>query len=206
MEYSELTIRLVILFIPGIIATYIYEICQNKNDLSNRDFIFNVVLCAVVVYSLTYVFFSIIGGKPSFFEVLFDSSVQINVNEIIIASILSIFIGFIEGFVVVKIIRINTKKVEKNKKVRLSVWEDLFNESSSVEDHIKLILKPQNLIYEGYVKEYAVSMQDRKEVCLRDVTKYNLETGEEMERDICEVYVRIQSDEDVIVEKLNSNK
>lgn len=45
-ETTELGVRLIILFVPGIIETFIYMICQDDQELSDRDFFFNVVLGA----------------------------------------------------------------------------------------------------------------------------------------------------------------
>lgn len=38
MELSELTVKLIILFLPGIIATSIYQLFGNRNNLDNRSF------------------------------------------------------------------------------------------------------------------------------------------------------------------------
>ena len=55
MESTELTVRLIILFVPGIIGTFIYGVCRHRQEMNNRDYFINVVLTAFVMYSFTYV-------------------------------------------------------------------------------------------------------------------------------------------------------
>ena len=114
MESTELAVRLIILFVPGIIETFIYEICQNKEDMNNRDFVLNVVLSAFVAYSITYVFFKLLGGGTSFLDALLDASVKISMTEILVASLLSVVLGFVEARMVRETMQLNRKRNEKN--------------------------------------------------------------------------------------------
>lgn len=206
MESTELTVRLIVLFVPGIIGTFIYEICQNRTDMSNRDFIINVVLNAFASYSITYVIFKyIMGGGTSFLDALLDSSVKISMTEIMIASILSIMMGFLESQIVRETMKINRKNNEKNKKVRLSVWDDLFDENDGFDGHVRIVMNDQKIIYEGYIVKYSASVLGKKELCLKDVVKYDLETGKELQR-IGGTYLQIRDDEDVIMEMVTETK
>ena len=202
MESTELIVRLIILFIPGIIETLIYEVCQNRDYMSDRSFVINVVLSAFVTYSFTYVIFKLVGGGTSFLDALLDSSVKISVMEIMVASALSIVLGFIELRIVRIIATLNRKRNEKNRKVRMSVWDNLFDENDGFDGHVRIILNDQGIIYEGYVSKYSASEMNRKEVYLKDVTKFDAKTGKELQRDISGIYLQIRDNEDVVMEMI----
>ena len=189
MEYTELTVRLIVLFVPGIIETFIYEICQNRSDMNNRDFVINVVLSAFISYFVTYVIFKPMGGGTTFLDALLDSSVKISITEIMVASILSILFGFLEAQIVRGTIRADQMRNEKNRKARMSVWDDLFDENDGYDGHVKIVLNDRGIIYEGFVIRYSASVMNKKEICLKDAVKYDLKTGDVLQKEISEVYL-----------------
>ena len=203
MESTELTVRLIILFIPGIIETFIYETLQDKEELSDRGFIINVVLSAFVMYSLTYVIFTLVGGGASFLDALLDSSVKINITEILLASLLAIVFGFLEAPVLKTTARLVLKKVEKDRKMRASVWDVMLDDVGDNDGKIRIILNDQNIVYEGSVNRYSPSLSKRREICLKDVNKYELKTGNQLQNNISEIYVQIREDEDVVIELIS---
>ncbi len=203
MESTELTVRLIILFIPGIIETFIYETLQGKEELSDRGFIINVVLSAFVMYSLTYVIFTLVGGGASFLDALLDSSVKINITEILLASLLAIVFGFLEAPVLKTTARLILKKVEKDRKMRASVWDVMLDDVGDNDGKIRIILNDQNIVYEGSVNRYSPSLSKRREICLKDVNKYELKTGNQLQNNISEIYVQIREDEDVVIELIS---
>ena len=202
MESTELAVSLIILFVPGIIVTFVYEICQHRQDLSNRDFVINVVMSAFITYSVTYLFLKAFGGESTFLDALLDSSKQINKTEILLASALAVVFGYLEVKLVRRMMTFTREREELNKKVRLSVWDDLFDEGDGYDGHVKVILKEQGVIYDGYVEKYSASLSNRKELFLRNAVKYDLATGNEIRRDINGIYLQIRDDEDVIMEML----
>ena len=114
MESTELVIRLIILFVPGIIETFIYEISQNKKDINDRDFYINVALSAFVTYSFTYFIMKLMGRKSTFLDALLDSSVKIDMLEILMASVLAVVMGFLESRLIKKMVEFTKNKNEKN--------------------------------------------------------------------------------------------
>lgn len=94
------------------------------------------------------------------------------------------------------------KRNEKYRKVRMSVWDSLFDENDGYDGHVRIILKDQGAIYEGYVSKYSASVLNKKEVYLKDVTKYDTKTGKELQRDISGIYLQIRDDEDVVMEMI----
>lgn len=151
-ETTELGVRLIILFVPGIIETFIYMICRDDQELSDRDFFFNVVLGAFVTYFITYIILKVLGEESAFLDALMNANVKINMTEVLIASILAVFIGLLEAMAKKKFLILYKKRNEKNKKVRLSVWDDLFEEKEGSDCHVRVILNEQGLIYDGYVE------------------------------------------------------
>ena len=200
MESTELTVRLIILFIPGIIETFIYGICQNKGDMSDRNFVINVVLSAFVMYSITHLIFRLGGGESTFLDALLNASVEINIAEVLIAALLSVAVGFLQAMFVRKMMELNRKRDERGKKVRMSVWDDLFDKEEEYDGHVKVILKEQGVVYEGYVEKYSASATKKKELYLKNAVKYDLKTGEKLEESIVGAYLQIRDDEDVIME------
>ena len=204
-ETTELGVRLIILFVPGIIETFVYMICQDDHELSDRDFFFNVVLGAFVTYFITYIILKLFGGKSAFLDALMNANVKINMTEVLIASILAAFIGLLETVAKKKLLLFYKNRNEKNKKVRLSVWDDLFAEKEGSDCHVRVILNEQGLIYDGYVEKFSASLfssssANKKELYLKDAVRYDLKTGEELKSDIEGTYVQITDDEDVVVE------
>lgn len=65
---------------------------------------------------------------------------------------------------------------------------------------MKIYLKNEEIIYEGYVSKYSSSMSNNKEICLKDVIKHDYKTGEKLSHDISEIYLQIRNDEDVVIE------
>ena len=204
-ETTELGVRLIILFVPGIIETFIYMICQDDQELSDRDFFFNVVLGAFVTYFITYIILKVLGEESAFLDALMNANVKINMTEVLIASILAVFIGLLEAMAKKKFLILYKKRNEKNKKVRLSVWDDLFEEKEGSDCHVRVILNEQGLIYDGYVEKFSASLfssslSNKKELYLKNAIRYDLKTGEELKSDIEGTYVQITDDEDVVIE------
>ena len=174
--------------------------------MNNRDFVLNVVLSAFASYSVTYVIFKMMGGGASFLDALLDSSVKISITEIMVASVLSIIFGFLEARLVRGTMMLDQKRNEKNKKIRLSVWDDLFDENDGYDGHVKIMLNDQGIVYEGFVAKYSASIMNKKEVCLKDAVKYDLKTGGVLQKEISEVYLQIRDDENVVMEMIKGNE
>ena len=64
---------------------------------------------------------------------------------------------------------------------------------------MKIYLKNEEIIYEGYVSKYSSSMSNNKEICLKDVIKHDYKTGKELNK-ISEIYLQLKDDEDVVIE------
>ena len=173
--------------------------------MNNRDFVINVVLSAFISYSITYVIFKLLGGGTSFLDALLDSGVKISVTEIMTASLISVVLGFLEAQSVRETMKLNRKRNERNKKVRMSVWDDLFDEEDGYDGHVRVILKDQGVYYDGYVERYSASLTGRKELCLKDVVKYDLTTKKQLGDNIGGTYLQIRDDEDIILEMIKDN-
>lgn len=64
------------------------------------------------------------------------------------------------------------------------------------------MLKDQDIIYEGYVEKYSASLSEKRELCLKDASKYELTSGKKLQQGISRIYLQIRDDEDIIIEML----
>ncbi|MBR0419557.1 MAG: hypothetical protein IJI66_10330 [Erysipelotrichaceae bacterium] len=158
-----------------------------------------------VTYFITYIILKLLGEKSAFLDALMNANVKINMTEVLIASVLAAFIGLLEAMAKKKLLHWYKNRNEKNKKVRLSVWDDLFEEKEGSECRVRVILNEQGLIYDGNVEKFSASLfpslsSNKKELYLKDAIRYDLKTGEELKSDIEGTYVQITDDESVVVE------
>ena len=93
-----------------------------------------------VTYFITYIILKLLGEKSAFLDALMNANVKINMTEVLIASVLAAFIGLLEAMAKKKLLHWYKNRNEKNKKVRLSVWDDLFEEKEGSECRVRVIL------------------------------------------------------------------
>ena len=185
MEISELLIRVILLFLPGIIAKITID--QFSQVEEKRHFYF--VIYALVLGFVSYLAYGLIiqlinslgaVDKPitvSFLESLLDRERQVNINEIIFTSVISIFIGLVIALI------INKKWLHRfanyigitHKFAEPGVWGFVFESSDPTEwilirDHVK------KLSYYGWVSAFSDKVDDC-ELFLRDIQIYDDTTG-----------------------------
>lgn len=201
MDVSELTVRLLILFIPGILATTVYRLYQNRDELNNRDYLVNVFLTAFVLYTITYLIFKLFGNNTVFFEALLNSNIKINFVEILTASIISILVGYAEakivnsGWLYRKDNKITTRTGHS------SVWDELFdNQNKGFDGYIYISFLDRNLVYGGSVEKYSMTYSGRKELYLSNVVVYDSKTRQEFQYELDGLYIQIHENENVIIE------
>lgn len=215
MQLSELTLRLLLIFFPGIIANIIIV---NLTNHRNRDFKFFLLysyimglLSYLVLYVVVFLNNKIViirgltpSWKVSFFNVLTDGKSTITFSEVFWATIVSILLGF----VVTKLI--NDKFLHKfAKKYNISrvfgepdVWGYIF-ESPDVEWALIRDI-PNDLMYEGWVEAFSDTYENN-ELFLREVMVYRNSTSEFLYK-LDGLYVTRKKDELLIeFRKLGNN-
>jgi len=209
MDISELTLKLIIILIPGVIGTIIVErLTVHKNWLPFK-FVLNTILMGAITYFVYQIFyyiplilnvFSDYNYEPKILKVwttLTQNNKPLPFIEILIASVLSIFIGYFATAIIQhKVIYRIAKIVNASKKFGDESLYSYFLTSDEVIDVYIRNIK-QNLTYHGVVVSY--SENDRiKEIVLRDVRVYKYESSEILYQ-LEKIYLSLH-ESDIIIE------
>jgi hypothetical protein len=214
MELSDLTVRLIILLIPGTICSLIIEtIALHKKWSQVRLFISSVLLgaftmCIVQLFywliQLVYVFSEGFGFKNlKTWECLFDDHATLFPGEVILFVLFAVAIGY--GFVFI----INSKllfKIADKLKLSNKFGDDSlylhFLNSQGVH-WVYVRDKKRALTYRGQIESFSEDEKE-KELLLTDVTVYDYETSEEVYA-MSKVYLSFHN-RDITIEYLEPEK
>jgi hypothetical protein len=193
MQISDLTIRLIILIIPGIVVTLIVDTLTTHREWSPFRFSIYSIVLGVASYLfdqlflylwrlLTLLFISFpITPSLTFWSSLFDNKIPISINEVILTCLFSsLFLGFLITFIINH--QFLYKIAVKLKVSDVYGEEELFTHFIRADD-VKWVwvrCKTASLTYAGYIKHFAEN-EKLQEIELGDVTVYNSE-------DSCELY------------------
>jgi hypothetical protein len=213
MEISALTLKLIFLLIPGALAATIYKrLTVSYKEQSDFMFIivsimqgmFAYLLLQLLVFGYDFIFnlFSQTENKRSYetiitFSSLSDSDI-IPYSEIIYASIISIFLGFLTTKIEEsKIIHIIARRIKVSHKYGDENLFSYFLNNPNIEwIYVRDI--ENSLSYLGNIKSFSES-QNFKEIVLEQVTVYNYPDSEEL-YDIDRIYLCLPIDK-VIIEQ-----
>ena len=190
MDISSLAVRLLFLFLPGILGATIVDILTSHRKRQPFHFILHSYLIGVASYGLLMLIVFIsnkialwqhshLDWKVTFLKALLNDKKQIHVNEVFYAS----FLGVIIAFIVVLFIN---KKWLYNAANRFNlsqkhgdsdVWEFVFNSSTS--DWINIRDNDNNLIYQGKVTSYS-EKDDKRELLLAQVKVFTADDTTEL--------------------------
>ena len=101
MEITELTIKIIILLLPGIFGTFLLEKLYYKEKLELRTFIISVIIIGFSSYFLLYIINNIIGiiinglknhkaENIHFFKVLIGKEENIILREVFYSTLIGI--------------------------------------------------------------------------------------------------------------------
>jgi hypothetical protein len=183
MTISSFLIRLIFLFVPGIIGSILYKKLKGSTKTKDWEDFFEIILFSLVSYGFYALFIELYNlvniNKQAFtfFTALFDEKIPISYKEIFIVSLINIPLAFFASYAY------NHKIINKlGQKLRVTkrfgdedVW-DFFHNISDIEwifvrDHT------YNLNYYGWIQAYSDPNKPR-ELFLRDVKIYDSLTGE----------------------------
>lgn len=180
MEISELTLKLILLLIPGSIACIIYERLTIHKQWNSFKFIINAILFGAISYIVAQLVFSICGADETF-TTFWENlpSKDIPYNAIVKASIISIFIG------VASTVIDNYKLIN-----RLGKWlkltnkygdENLYSYFLNADDVEEVYIRDieNNLTYHGIINSFSEN-DHIKEIVLIDVVVYEYEFSKEL--------------------------
>lgn len=199
MEFSEFTIKILLLFFPGIIVTLITDKLTERAEETSIKFFIRSFVYGMITYCTLYIMAEIFNNilvhlksalcncdreiyqfKLYFLDCLINGNNNINYIEIVVASLASILIAFVISWAKNKNIlyRIANKFNISNKLGDLDVWAHVFN---GLENDTWVTIRDYDLgfIYVGWA--YAFSSDHKEsELLLKDVTVYNNSTGDEI--------------------------
>ena len=191
MQISDLTIRLIILIVPGIIATLIVDTLTIHREWSPFRFSIYSVLLGVTSYLFDQVFLSLWGlltplcqyipTPPSltFWSSLFNTKTPISINEVIVTCLCSLVLGLL-----VTSITHHQYLYKIAKKLKVSdVYgeQELFTQFIRAKDveWVWVRCKTTGLTYKGYITSFAEN-EKLQEIELGDVTVYNSEDSNKL--------------------------
>ncbi len=190
MQFSELTVRLLLIFFPGIIAALIVDNLTTHRERDFKQFLLHAFLLGLSSYFILYILLGVnnlivtLKGliptwKVSFLTSLTNGKSPINITEVIVASVISILLAFLISFAINhKLLHRLAAKFKISKKFgHLDVWEYVFD-SPDVE-WITIRDIENDLMYQGWVEAYS-DTRDKNELLLRDVIVYRNSTSEEL--------------------------
>ncbi len=190
MNLTELTIRLLILFFPGVVCFLIVEALTVHRERKTHEVLFFTFVHGVLCYLIYFVVRMPFGfhskdesgsywtsPTPVFFKCLTDSKSDVSLPEIGWVAFIAVGLAFVWSYLdkkkslhkLAKWMRVTNKFGEPN------VWSHIFN----LDDVRWCVVRdlPRKLMFQGWVLKFS-DVEDVAEVFLDDVHVYNEETGD----------------------------
>lgn len=196
MDISELALRLILLFFPGIICFYIFQALTTPRERKPHQVFLLTLVFGVFSYLVFMVFDvlwdvissvtttddQLVADLPdgiSFLRSLVDPSIKPDWVEIGLVSFVAIFVGLFMSMAVnrkwlhdlAQALRITSRFGDPN------LWSFAFN--SEEVQWVTLRDLENNFMFSGYVRGFS-DIEDPAELLLYEVTVYNETTGEEL--------------------------
>jgi len=185
MELSEFTLRIILLFIPGIISLFIIDKLAPHREFKPYQLLAFSLILGFICYLLYYPIVKLANLKGvnlqfKFINSLLDKTVPLDLTEILIVSILSVVVGFIVTyFITYKILHYIAHLIKASRKMgEPDVWSYVMGFPKIGWVVIRDI--KNDLMYDGWVSAYSDSTDKNNEICLSDVKVYKNSTAEEM--------------------------
>lgn len=198
MEISELTLKLILLLIPGSLACIIYERLTIHKQWTSFKFITNSILFGGISYLIAGVIFSLYKYDESF-KLFWDNlpTKDIPYNVILKSSLISIIVGFVStGIDNYKLINKFGKYIHlTNKYGDENLFSYFLNAKEVDEVYVRDI--ENKLTYHGFVNSFSET-DEIKELVLLDVVVYDYETSKEL-YSLDKIYLS-KSKENLIIE------
>lgn len=177
MEITDFTMKLLILFIPGILGALLIEIMTIPKNKEWKRYLLYSYLISVISYS----FYWIIVKESTFFSTLLISKGELNVYEIIWSSIIALIISTLISIIINKKLfyRLAIKLNLTDKFGNDDVWETTHNITPNKNCVHWVVIRniESNLIYEGQILLYSDS-DTKREITLEFVRIYRDNAGE----------------------------
>jgi len=189
MEISELTLRLLLLFLPGIIITLILERLTVSDEKRHFYFILSSFLYGIFSYAFYALLLIIFDCLPRieintnviFLDALIDEEIKINFGEILKVSIISVVLGFfIATLINQKYLHRFSQFIGISKKfAEIDVWGYLLNSKDDELRWVRVRDTEHNLCFEGWIEAFSDTHKNN-ELFLRDVIVFKNDTGDKL--------------------------
>ena len=199
MQFSELTIKLIILFLPGLISASLLQMFGNNRKLDNREFFVLVVVNGFISYLIPCLF----CGNNTFFKSLLDNSMNIDYKEVLYSSTISVGLGIVETYFVNYCLLYKIAQWAKltTKSGQDTVWDEfLDNEGKGISNFVYIRNYETNEIYCGSVANYSMSLNSQKEIILNNVDVYDLNDRSNKLYHLEKIYLCISDDKNIVIE------
>lgn len=185
MQGSELAVRLLLLFFPGVICAYIVDTFTIHRPRTQFQFLLNSLVFGLASYFIYWALLrtiALLGGDPPgliFLRALTDGQTPVAFREVAYATVAAGALGLMVTVASSRKIHFRiarglgiTKKFGE-----LDVWGFVFNspqvEWATIRDHSR------NLAYDGWVQLFSDDSTNA-ELLLRDVQVYKNDSGEKL--------------------------
>lgn len=188
MQLSEFTLRIILLFIPGIISFIIIDKLTVHKEAKIHTILINSLLLGFTSYFSYYLIINTINILKKedinflFLKALTNPTGNINFREIVFVTLIAIIIGFIFTYAInYKILHKFAAMIKaSNKFGDMDVWSYIMNSKDKI-DWIVIRDIEHDLMYEGRIEVFSDSTEI-DELFLSDVIVYKNTTGEELYR------------------------
>ena len=211
IEISQLAVRLVFLFLPGIVGALIIDILTAHRSRQTFQFIISAILCGTG----SYMFLSAIvklnnkivqlkGLEPTWEVVFFNSFLEengiIKFSEVFWATIISLVISIFAVWLINNriIYRLANFLKLSNKHGEEDLWEAFLDRPHT--QWIVIRDTEEALVYQGAVKGFS-QKDDKRELLLSDVIIYKEENNElEDMYTLKEMYLSFEPNSKIVIE------
>jgi len=185
MEISEFAFRVLLLFFPGIICSYIVDAFTIHKERNEFEFLINSFVYGMTTYLLYWIVVSslpclnINGGRVYFLQEMTDSKEPISIKELVNVCVVSAMLAI--AITIMHTHKLHFRIAHKLKLTKkfgeLDVWGYVMNSKNVTWVTVRDI--DHNLAYDGWVQAFSDNSNDA-EILLGDVVVYDNTNGNEL--------------------------
>ncbi len=179
MTISEFTLRIILIFLPGLITFIIIEQLTAHQEIKTYRFFINSLILGILCYLLYYPISLVSNQRFHFIQNLLNNKSGPNSEEILFATLLSFPVGLIIARLINhKVLHKIAQKLKvSNKFGDIDVWSYILN--SEIPGWVVIRDIENDLMYEGWIQAYS-NTTEKDELFLRDVKVFTNSTAQEL--------------------------
>jgi len=185
MELTEFTLRIILLFLPGIISFIIIDNLTIHKEIKVHQILIHSLLLGFLSYSFYYLTLQIINVCIAvdfgfaFSEILLNKDAKLDFAELAVVTGISVLVGFLFSFLInYKVLYRIAHSLKISRKFGDSdVWSYIMNSKAS--EWIIIRDNQLDLMYEGWIQAFSEG-SEKDELFLRDVKVFVNSSGDEL--------------------------